>query len=153
MKPYTAEIEIGLPRDQVIALFDDAENLFKWQAGLQSFDPVSGSPGQPGAKSKMVYLNGKQRIELVETVTRRDLPDAFDGHYAWSGGENTLHNRFIAVDAQTTRWESTCTYRFHSPFLKLMGIFLPGMFRKQNMKFLENFKAFCEDGHDVRQAT
>ena len=34
--------------------------------------------------------------------------------------------------------------------LKLMGFLAPGMFRKQNLKFLQNFKAFCEHGHDVR---
>ncbi len=31
-----------------------------------------------------------------------------------------------------------------------MGIFAPGMFRKQNLKFMENFKRFAETGYDVR---
>ena len=43
---YTREIVIELPRDRVIELFDDADNLSKWQEGLQSFEHVSGEPGR-----------------------------------------------------------------------------------------------------------
>ena len=51
---YTREVVIDLPRDRVIELFDDADNLPKWQEGLQRFEHVSGEPGQPGAKSRLV---------------------------------------------------------------------------------------------------
>jgi hypothetical protein len=150
MKPYTAEIEIELPRDRVIELFDNSDNVFKWQNGLQSFDHVEGEPGQPGAVSKLVYDDGKHRIELTETVTKRNLPDEFDGTYEWSSGMNTLNNRFIEIGPNRTKWESTCEYEFRGFMLKLMGIFAPGMFRKQNLKFMENFKRFAETGYDVR---
>ena len=118
--------------------------------GLQSFEHLSGQSGQPGARSKLVYQNGKHRIELIETVTKRKLPEEFNGAYEWKGGKNTLRNRFIALGPSRTRWESTCEYRFSSFMLKMMGFFVPGMFRKQNLKFLHNFKAFCEHGRDVR---
>ncbi|MEM7454086.1 MAG: SRPBCC family protein [Planctomycetota bacterium] len=150
MKPYTVSIDIDLPRDKVIELFDDPDNLFKWQNGLQSFDHVSGEPGQPGAVSRMVYLNGKHRIELMETITVRNLPDEFSGIYAWGGGSNTLVNKFIELAPDRTRWESTCTYTMKSLMLKFMGFFFPGMFKEQNMKFLRNFKAFAEDGKSVQ---
>ncbi len=150
MKPYTVEIEIALPRARVIELFDKTENLFKWQTGLQSFEHLSGEPGQPGARSKLVFQNGKHRIELIETVTERNLPDVINGTYEWAGGKNALRNRFIELGPDRTRWESTCEYRFTSFPLKVMGLLAPGLFRKQNLKFLKNFKAFCEEGHDVR---
>jgi len=149
MKPYTVAVEIDLPRERVIELFDDAENLPKWQTGLQSFEHLSGEPGQPGARSKLVFQHGKHRIELIETITRRDLPDTFDGTYEWSGGSNTLQNRFIELGPDRTRWESTCSYRLRG-MMRLMGLLAPGSFRKQNMAFLQNFKAFCEEGRDVR---
>ncbi len=151
MKPYTVEIEIDLPRDRVIELFDNPDNLIKWQKGLQSFEHISGEPGQPGAKSKLVYLNGKHRVELIETVTERNLPDEFNGRYEWPGGQNTLRNRFIKLGLSRTKWESTCDYQFSGLMPKLMGFFFPGMFRKQNLTFLRNFKAFCEEGRDVRE--
>ena len=129
-----------------------ADGLFKWQTGLQSFEPVSGEPGQPGAKSKLVFLNGKHRIELIETVTVRNLPDEFHGTYEWDGGKNTLENRFIELAPNRTKWESTCEYELSHFMLKMMGFFFPGMFRKQNLKFLQDFKAFAEEGRDVREA-
>jgi hypothetical protein len=152
MKPYTVAIEIALPRDRVIELFDNPDNLFKWQTGLQSFEHISGERGQPGAKSKLVYVQGKHRIELIETVTERNLPEEFNGTYEWKGGKNTLRNRFIELGPSRTRWESTCAYEFSSLMLKLMGLLFPGMFRKQNLMFLENFKRFAEEGRNVNEA-
>ena len=149
MKPYTVTIEIDLPRDRVIERFDNPDNLFKWQTGLQSLQHLSGEAGQPGAKSKLVYRSGKHTIELIETVTERKLPDEFSGTYEWPGGRNTLRHRFIELGPNRTRWESTCAYQFSSFLLKLIGFFWPGMFRKQNLRFLQNFKAFAEEGHNA----
>lgn len=153
MKPYTVEIEIDLPRDRVIDLFDNPDNMFKWQPGLQSFEHVSGEPGQPGARSRLVYLNGKREFELFEVVTERNLPDEFNGHYEWPGGRNTLRNRFIELGPNRTKWESTCEYELTGLMERIMGTFFPGVFRKQNLLFLRNFKAFCEEGRDVRDET
>ncbi len=149
MKSFIVAVEIDLPRERVIELFDNPDNLYKWQTGLQSFEHVSGEPGQPGAVSKFVYQQGKQRIELTETITKRNLPDEFNGTYSWGGGSNTMHNRFIELAPDRTRWESTCDYQFTSVMLKLMGLFMSGMFRKQTLKFMQNFKAFAEEGRDV----
>ena len=150
MKPYTVSIDIELSRDRVLELFDSIENLYKWQKGLQSFEHKSGEPGQPGAISEMVFLNGKHRMVMTETITERNLPDEFNGIYEWKGGMNTLVNRFIVLGPERTRWESTCAYTFSSIPMKLMGLFCRGMFKKQNMLFLEAFKAFCEEGRDIR---
>ena len=151
MKEYTVSVEIDLPREKVIELFDNPDNLAMWQEGFQSFTHLEGEPGQPGAKSLIVYENNGQRVELTETILERNLPDQFDGVYSWGGGSNTLLNRFIEVGPDRTRWESTCSYEFKTLFLKLMGFFMPGAFKKQNQKFLDAFKAFCEKGRDVRE--
>lgn len=42
---YELEITINLPRERVIELFDNPDNLKKWQEGLQSFSHRSGTPG------------------------------------------------------------------------------------------------------------
>jgi hypothetical protein len=151
MKEFTVEIEIALPRNRVIELFENPDNLFKWQTGLQSFEPISGEPGQPGAKSRLVYLIGKRKIELIETVIERKLPDEFNGTYEWQGGKNTLRNRFIELGPERTKWESTCAYQCSSLMLKMMSFCCPGMFRKQNLTFLQNFKAFAEEGRNVNE--
>ncbi|MFT5523423.1 MAG: hypothetical protein ACI9G1_005640 [Pirellulaceae bacterium] len=150
MKPYTVEIEIDLSRDKVLELFDNVENLYKWQAGLLSFEHLSGETGQVAAQSKMSFLSNGNRIELTETITKRNLPDEFDGTYEWDGGKNTLQNRFIAIAPEKTKWESTCGYEFKTLFMKLMGFFCAGKFREQNVIFMQNFKKFCASGYDVR---
>jgi hypothetical protein len=139
MKPFTLYVDIELPRDDVVRLFDSSENMFHWQNGIQSFEHVSGQPGQPGAKSRMIYQQGNQRIELTETITTRDLPDEFCGIYAWDSGRNTLENRFLEWGPGTTRWESTCRYEMDTLLLKLKGFLMPGNLKKQNLKFMNNF--------------
>ena len=150
MKPYTISVEIDLPREKVVELFDNSDNMFHWQTGLKSFEHLSGEPGQPGAKSKMVYVNGKHTIELIETISKRNLPDEFNGSYEWTSGMNTLENKFIEIGPNKTRWESTCSYEMRSLFLKAMAMLIPGSFKKQNLKFMENFKAFAETGASVQ---
>lgn len=43
---FTTETDINKPTDKVIELFDNADNLSKWMEGLQSFEHISGTPGQ-----------------------------------------------------------------------------------------------------------
>ncbi len=151
MKPYTVTIVIDLPRDQVVELFDNVDNMYHWQNGLQAVEHLSGEPGQVGAKSKMTYVNGKQTVELIETITSRNLPDEFSGFYDWGGGSNTLQNRFIVVGPKKTRWESTCEYKMKSLFMKAMALVMSSSFKKGNMNFMRNFKAFAETGASVKE--
>ncbi len=140
---FTVSIDINRPREKVIALFDDPANLSKWMAGLQSFEHLSGTPGQPGAKSKLVFLMGKRRIEMTETIIRRNLPREFSGSYEADGVYNMVVNRFEALDSNTTRYTSEQEFRL-SGFMKIIGYLMPGIFKKQSMKYLEDFKRFAE---------
>lgn len=140
---YTNEIEINLPINRVVALFDDPENLKHWQPGLQSFEHVSGTPGQPGAKSRLKFKMGKREIEMIETITRRNLPEEFAGTYDAKGVHNIVSNRFIPLGENKTKWVTDNEFQF-SGFMKLMGWFMPGAFKKQSQKYLEQFKAFAE---------
>lgn len=145
----TVEIEINLPREEVVKLFDSQENCFKWQEGLQSFEHLSGEPGQPGAQSKLVYQMGKRRIEMIETITTRNLPDEFSGTYDAKGVHNVVENRFIEIGPDKTKWESENEFQF-TGFMRLIGFFMGSAFPKQSLKYLKNFKAFAEEGKDVR---
>ncbi|MFT5053779.1 MAG: hypothetical protein ACI97X_000799 [Oceanospirillaceae bacterium] len=57
---FSCSVEIALPLARVIELFDNSDNLMKWQDGLVSFEHLEGEPGKPGAKSKLVFQNGKR---------------------------------------------------------------------------------------------
>ncbi len=144
---YTIEIEINKPIDRVIELFDNPDNLKEWMMGLQSFEHLSGEMGQPGAKSKLVFDHKGRRTEMIETIVARNLPDEFSGTYEANGVLNTQKNHFTKVDENTTRWTSYTEFKFSNFMMKLMGALMPGMFKKQSMKFAQSFKAFCEKAY------
>ena len=141
---YTAEVTINLPREQVIKLFDSTENLKKWQEGLQSFEHVSGESGQVGAKSKLLYDMKGRKIEMIETITSRNLPDEFSGTYEAKGVFNSIENHFYEEGAERTRWVADNEFQF-SGFMKIMAFFMSGSFRKQSLKTMEAFKTFAEN--------
>lgn len=140
---YNVEITINLPRTKVIELFDSTDNLKKWQPGLISFDHVSGTPGEVGAKSKLHYRMGKRDIEMIETITVKNLPDEFSGTYEAKGVWNEVKNFFYEVDEQTTKWVSENEFRC-SGFMKIFILLMPGSFKKETQKYLEQFKVFAE---------
>jgi Polyketide cyclase / dehydrase and lipid transport len=139
---FTCETIVNRPLADVIRLFDDPENLKKWMPELESFEHLSGTPGQPGAKSKLVYKMGKGTCDMIETITVRDLPREFTGTYETKGVYNVVKNSFEDM-GNSTRWFCENEFRF-SGFMKVIAFFFKGMFRKQSRKFLDNFKAFAE---------
>ena len=141
---YTLDIIINKPIDEVIALFDNPDNLKKWQPELVSFESISGEAGQPGAQSKLVYLMGKRKCEMVETIETRNLPDEFTGTYETQGVFNRVENRFKPVGSDQTHWTTHTEFQFTSLGMKLMGFFMKKAFPKQTMQFMQQFKNFAE---------
>ncbi len=140
---YSVEIEINKPIHKVIELFDNPSNMSKWMEGLQSIEPISGTPGQPGAKSRLNFKMGKREIEMIETVTTRDLPNEYNGTYEAKGVFNIVKNKFIPVSDTKTRYITEQEFQFQG-FMKLMGLLMPGVFKKQSLKYLTDFKNFAE---------
>ncbi|HNV99117.1 MAG TPA: SRPBCC family protein [Chitinophagales bacterium] len=140
---YVSEIIIDRPVDEVVRLFDNPNNLYEWMNGLQSFELISGTAGQPGAKSKLVYQMGKRRIEMIETITERNLPSVFSGTYDADGVHNKVVNRFESLAPNQTKYITENTFEFKG-FMKLMGWLMPGAFKKQSYVYMQQFKAFVE---------
>jgi len=141
---YSTEIEIDLPREKVVELFDNNENLKKWQSGLLSFDHIEGDEGKEGAKSNLKYKMGKREIEMVETITKRNLPNEFFGTYETKGIWNEVRNYFTESNPNNTKWRMETEFK-GSGFMKIMMLFAPGMFKKQTLKTMNDFKEFAEN--------
>jgi hypothetical protein len=140
---YAVSIEINAPIAEVIKRFDNPDLMKEWMQGLVSFEHVSGEPGQPGAVSKLVFQMGKRRIEMVETIKVRNLPEEFSGIYEAKGVYNEVGNFFTAKDEQTTFYETTQLFEFKGG-MKIIGWLFPGAFKKQSLQYLKDFKAFVE---------
>ena len=141
---YTVDIEINLPRERVLELFENADNMSKWMDGLQSFEHLSGEPGQVGAKSKLVFKMGKRDIEMIETVTVRNLPDEFSGTYDANGVHNIVKNFFVQLPNGNTKYLTEQEFQFKG-FMKIIGFLFPNTFKKQSLKYLVDFKRYAEN--------
>ncbi len=141
---YSHSIQINLPRQRVIELFDSVENLEKWQPGFIRYEHLSGEPGQVGAKAKLLYKMGKRETEMIETITLNELPDKFHGTYEATGVFNIQENYFMQKGPDVTEWKSVSEFKFNSFMMKLIGWIMPGAFKKQTCKFMECFKEFAE---------
>jgi hypothetical protein len=146
---YSNEIVIRKPLSEVLDKFDSFENLKHWQPGFVGAEHLEGEVGQEGAKSKLTYIQGKRRIEMVETIRKRNLPEAFNGTYHAKGMINHVDNSFQVIDENSTRWISHNEF-IMSGFMKVMGWLMPGMFKKQSLVYMNNFKAFVEEGVSVQ---
>jgi len=140
---YTVAVEIDLPRARVLELFDNPDNMTKWQPDLVSFEHISGEPGQTGAKSRLSYKMGRRDIEMIETITKRNFPDEFNGTYQTKGIFNIITNRFEIMEENKTKWTAENEFQF-SGFMKLMGFFMKGGFPKHTLKMMNQFKEFAE---------
>ncbi|WP_222983661.1 SRPBCC family protein [Flagellimonas meishanensis] len=145
---YTAEILVDLPRDEFIKKLDNPDNMKHWQRGLLKYEHISGNPGQEGAQMSLSYTMGNRNIDMVETIIKRNLPDELFSSYDTKGVQNIQKNYFEEVDGKTL-WKSDNIFQFSGFMMKLIGVLMPGAFKKQTMKYLEDFKAFAENGTSV----
>ena len=140
---YSCELIINLPLTQVIEKFDSFDNMKEWQPGLQSYDHLEGEPGQPGATTRLVYDENGRRIDMVETIITRNLPDEFSATYEAKGVFNRISNHFNEEGPDKTRWVMESEFEFSGVY-KLMGFFMKGSFPKETTKQMNSFKTFAE---------
>ncbi|MBT8302928.1 MAG: SRPBCC family protein [Bacteroidia bacterium] len=149
---YSTEITLDLPREDVIKKLDNVDNMKHWQRGLVSAEHLEGIPGKVGAKMRLRYKMGKRDMELIETITKQDFPKEFHAYYDTPGVHNIQENYFEELPNGQTKWTSHSEFQFSSFMMKLMGFLMPGMFKKQSKKYLNDFKAFAEKGTSVADA-
>ncbi len=142
---YQLELEIDVPREHVVELFLDPENLTKWQPSLVSFESIKGNDAREvGAQSRQVHKMGAREVEMIETITAHDYPHTFSATYEGGGVFNAIENSFSEIGAQKTKWVLSSECRSSKWIVKLMLFFLPGLFRRQSLAFMTQFKEFAE---------
>ena len=149
---YSTEITLDLPREDVIKKLDNPDNMKHWQRGLVSVEHLEGIPGKIGAKMKLKYVLGKRKMELIETITKSDFPNEFHANYDTKGVRNIQENYFEELSDGKTKWRTDVEFQFSSFMMKMMGFLMPSAFKKQSMAYLQDFKAFAENGDSVANA-
>ncbi|WP_421753037.1 SRPBCC family protein [Croceimicrobium sp.] len=148
---YSSEITIDLPRDTVVALFDKPENYSKWMKGLLSMENLEGEAGQEGARRRLKFEMGKRKMEMVETITERNLPERYATSYETAGVYNEVLNEFIVQGPEKTLYRTEHYFRFDSWGMKVMAFLMPGAFKKQSMQYMRDFKAYAELEQKLRE--
>ena len=151
MIQYTLEILIDLPRDKVCELFVDPNNLYFWQPGLLSIEPLDGGTNQPGEKTRLRYLHGKREVEMIETLKVFSPPKEFTATFEAKGMWMEVENHFEETGPNQTKWISNNKAQTSGFMMKLIGLLMPGCFKKQSFLYMKYFKAFAEDRADVRE--
>lgn len=158
---YTVSIEIAMPREAVAQLLADPAHLPKWLRGMVLHEPLNGAHGHVGTRSRVVMQMGQQQMEITETITRRDptilsgIPKEtvvhFDREMVAEGMWSVVRERLTEAGPDRTLWESESEYRFSSLLMRVAAPLMSGSFRKQSKQHMLDFKAFAEQGKDVRE--
>lgn len=149
---YTLEIDINQPRSRVAELFGEPANLGAWQPGFLSMEDLEGEPGAPGSTSRLKYAHRKREVEMTETLVVNDLPNEFTATYRARGMTMTVRNLFKEDGEGKTQWISENEAEVSGLLMRIISMIMPGCFKKQSFKYMKNFKAFAEDGKDLRKA-
>lgn len=140
---YTVSNTINKPLEEVIAHFRDPDCLPKWMEGLQKIEPVSGTPGQVGAKSELHFLHKGKEMILQETILEENLPDQIKFSYVSPMGYNEVEMQFERLSDNSVKQYNTSYFELKG-MMKIMGPLMKGMFKKQSKKYLDAFKQYVE---------
>lgn len=142
-----SEVEIDKPIEQVWRVFSDETRMQEWMDGLQRTESISGDALTVGGRSKLVFLEGEEEIEVIEEVTEckpgelysfKMETDPFEGttEIRFSAGENgTKLSAVTTMDGRNLVW---CA------LLRLMK----GAIADRNQGYYENLKRLIEAGDD-----
>lgn len=132
-----------LPRDQVVELFMDPENMASWQNSLVSYKHLEGVAGQNGAKTRFTHKFGRRNVEMIETIEVNGLPAFLSVIYEAKTAWNRVTYRFSEEGPAATRWAMDCEFRCRG-MLRLAAFLMPGMFRRSTERDMQRFKSFAE---------
>ena len=137
------EITIDADRATVWREFDNPDNLDKWQPTLRSFTHQSGTPGEPGAVSELVYDENGREVTMTETMTEKREPDFMAGHYDSAWSKATIVNHFEVIGDKQTRWVMYSNHQFKG-FFRVLGIFFRKSICSRTDDWMQRFKLMVE---------
>lgn len=141
---YSHQIQINLARPRVVELITDPENFREWQGGLVKYRTLSGQPGEKGYEAELTFEQRGRPIEMRQRVVESNLPSRILYNFETQGVLNIQENLF-EENEHGTLWTSINEFRFAGFLMKSIGFIMPGAFKKQSYKFMQDFAAFAEN--------
>ena len=142
---YQIELNINAPRENVVDLFLDVDNLREWQPSLVKFEMVTeGKFRGVGAQSRQFHKMNNNEAEVLATITHDNYPEEFFATFVSDGVWNLIENRFTEHNDNQTKWTLMAEYRCERFVMKALMFLFPSMFKKQTQQYMQNFKEFVE---------
>ncbi|MBT8253661.1 MAG: SRPBCC family protein [Flavobacteriaceae bacterium] len=140
---YTLSNTINKPLDEVITKFKDEEAVKMWMEGLQKIERISGTPHEEGAKSDFYFLHKNRKMKISETILESNLPDQIKFAYHSPMGYNEVEMQFEETGENNVRQTNNSYFELKG-LMKIFGFLFKGMFKKQSLKYMTDFKNYCE---------
>ena len=140
---YTVEATINRPISLVVELYNAPSNHIKWMPGILSHQITSGNRREPATESTFKFkVNGRDFI-IKETIIKNDSTEIV-AEFISNGAINTQVTQFSKIDDDSTSYKVNESFELKG-FMKVIGILMPGSFKKQTKQFVEAFKGFSEN--------
>jgi hypothetical protein len=136
------EVDIDVPQARVAALFGNPENTPQWMDDVDRYEAISGEPGMPGSKYRLVPRKGT--MVFVATVLPSRLPDEFRLELQASGVVVSVTSRLVALSPSRTRLTSEEVFRFKGLFRTVFGLLARAAIRSAHRRHIAAFKRFAE---------
>ena len=141
---YKLELTLQKPRAEVWRIFDDPNNMDKWQPTLTKIERLDGVAGQPGSVAKLTFKNGDREFSLIEKVTYRAEPERLDGVYENEFADNAVKNTFLERGSNETLWKVEVEFKFKTLAMRLIGPFVKKRFVANTQRDMDRFRTLVE---------
>ena len=137
------ELDIETPLPRVAALFGNPGNSTKWMHDIDRYEPLSGQPGTPGSKYRLVPKKGS--MVFVATVLPGASPNEFRLELSASNVTVSIAATLTALPNGWTHLMSTEVFSFTSLIQRIFGVLATPAIRKAHRRHMEAFKQFAEE--------
>jgi len=138
------DLEIHAPQARVAELFANPENSPQWMDDLSRYEAISGHPGMPGSRYRLVPKQGA--MIFVATVITRDLPRRAQVNLDSPKVTVVATGTFTALPQDRTRLVSEEVFTFKGFVNKAFGVLARPAIRRAHRRHMQGFKRFAE-GH------
>jgi len=139
------ETVINIPQARLAELYANPENSTKWMLDVERYEPVSGSPGMPGFKFRLIPKKGK--MIFTATIISKNLPSEIKLNLDASTVNVLVTGKFIALAPDKTKFISAEVFNFKGIFNKIFGFAAQGAIRKAHHKHMNDFIEFAMTRH------
>jgi uncharacterized protein YndB with AHSA1/START domain len=141
---YNIELIINKPRQEVWHAFIDPDRMKSWQTSLTAIELLNGTPGQPGAESRLVFEERGREYSLIERILSCREPESIEQSYENEFSIDTICSTFLEQGLDQTLWITETEYKFKTLLMKILGPIYKKNLVARSQRDMDRFKEMVE---------